>query len=31
VKRIEELIGCPVSLISVGPAREQTIIVKPIF
>ncbi len=31
VKRIEELLGCPVSLISVGPAREQTIVVKPIF
>lgn len=31
VKKIEELTGCPVSLISVGPAREQTIMVRPIF
>ena len=31
VKKMEKLIGCPVSIISVGPAREQTIIVKPIF
>jgi adenylosuccinate synthase len=29
-KRIEELIGCPISLISVGASREQTIIVSPI-
>jgi adenylosuccinate synthase len=31
VKKLEELIGCPISLVSVGPAREQTIMVKPIF
>jgi len=31
VSRIEELIGCPVSLISVGEAREQTIWKKPIL
>jgi len=31
VKKLEELIGCPVSLVSVGPAREQTIMVRPIF
>ena len=30
VRRIEELIGCPVSIVSVGPDREQTIIVRPI-
>ena len=30
IRRIEELIGCPVSSISVGPRREQTIMVKPI-
>ncbi|MEE8469965.1 MAG: adenylosuccinate synthase [Dehalococcoidia bacterium] len=29
VRRIEELVRCPVSLISVGPRREQTIMVKP--
>jgi adenylosuccinate synthase len=31
VKKLEELIGCPVSLVSVGPSREQTIMVIPIF
>jgi adenylosuccinate synthase len=31
VKKIEELIGRPVSLISVGPAREQTIMVERIL
>ena len=31
VKRLEELIGCPFDLISVGPRREQTIEVKPIL
>lgn len=30
VRRMEELISCPVSLISVGPGREQTIMVRPI-
>jgi len=30
VRRVEELTGCSVSLISVGPEREQTIMVKPI-
>ncbi len=30
VKRIEELIGCPACLVSVGPGREQTIMVRPI-
>lgn len=30
VRKIEELVGCPVSLISVGPRREQTITVRPI-
>jgi len=28
VRRLEDLIGCPASLISVGPDREETIIVK---
>jgi adenylosuccinate synthase len=31
VKRLEELIGCPASLISVGMKREQTIQKMPIF
>jgi adenylosuccinate synthase len=31
VKRLEELIGCPASLISVGQRREQTIQKMPIF
>ena len=31
VKRIEDLIGCPTSLISVGPRREQTIVRQSIF
>lgn len=30
VRRIEELIGCPASIISVGADREQTIMVSPI-
>jgi adenylosuccinate synthase len=29
LRRIEELIGCPASIISVGPERKQTIMVKP--
>ena len=31
VRRIEELLGCPVGLISVGPSREQTIEVAPLL
>ena len=31
VKRLEEIIGCPASLISVGKSREQTIVRKSIF
>jgi adenylosuccinate synthase len=31
IKRLEELIGCPVSLISVGQRREQTIVRKELF
>jgi adenylosuccinate synthase len=30
VKKLEELLGCPVSMVSVGPARDQTIMVRPI-
>ena len=31
IRRVEEVLGCPVDLISVGPEREQAIIVNPIF
>jgi len=31
IRRVEQLLGCPVDLISVGPSREQAIIVNPIF
>ncbi len=31
IKRVEQLLECPVDLISVGPSREQAIIVNPIF
>ena len=30
VRRLEELIGCPASIISVGPERNQTIMVRSI-
>ncbi len=31
VRKIEELSGCPVAVISVGPAREQSIMVSPVL
>ncbi len=31
VRRLEELVGCPVAIISVGPGREQSIIVNPLL
>ncbi|MEE8419553.1 MAG: adenylosuccinate synthase [Dehalococcoidales bacterium] len=31
IDRLEELIGCPVDFISVGSAREQTIMKKPVW
>ncbi|HJX69818.1 MAG TPA: adenylosuccinate synthase [Dehalococcoidia bacterium] len=31
VKRLEELITCPIDIISVGPRREQTIMVRPVL
>lgn len=31
IRRVEALLECPVDLISVGPEREQAIIVNPIF
>ena len=30
VRRIEELVGCPINLISTGPRREETILLQPI-
>ena len=31
IQRVEKLLECPVDLISVGPEREQIVIVNPIF
>ena len=31
VNRIQELIGCPAQIISTGPNREETILIKPII
>jgi adenylosuccinate synthase len=31
VQCIEELLGCPVQIISTGPSRHETIQVKPVF
>ena len=31
VRRIEEVIGCPIDLISTGPRRDETIVVRPII
>jgi adenylosuccinate synthase len=31
VQRIEELVGCPIDMVSVGPEREQAIIINPII
>jgi adenylosuccinate synthase len=31
VRRIEELVGCPIDMVSVGPEREQAIIINPII
>jgi adenylosuccinate synthase len=31
VKRLEEIIGCPASIVSIGKSREQTIVRKQIF
>jgi adenylosuccinate synthase len=31
VRRLEELIGCPIDIISVGPRREQTIMVRDVI
>ena len=31
VSRIEELVGCPVQIISTGPSRDETILVETVF
>ena len=31
LRRIEELINCPIVIFSVGPDREQTIVLREIF
>ena len=31
IKRIEELVHCPVIMFSVGPDRKQTIVLKEVF
>ena len=31
VRRIEELVGCPIHLISTGPQREETILIQPVL
>ena len=31
IKRIEELVGCPVHVVSTGPRRGETIVIKPIL
>jgi len=31
IKRIEELVGCPIDMVSVGPQREQAVIINPII
>ena len=30
VQRIQELVGCPIDMVSVGPEREQAVIINPI-
>jgi adenylosuccinate synthase len=31
IKRIEELVGCPIDMVSVGPRRDQAVIINPII
>ena len=31
VERLEQLLGCPIDVVSVGPGREQTIVRRPLF
>ncbi len=30
LRRLEEVLGCPIDMVSVGPRREETIMIKPI-
>jgi len=30
VRRLEELMGCPIDIISIGPRREESITIRPI-
>ena len=31
VQRIQELVGCPIDMVSVGPEREQAVVINPII
>ena len=31
VRRVEELVGCKVQVISTGPSRNETILVEPVI
>ena len=31
IKRLEQIVGCPIKIVSVGPGREQTIMVSPLL
>ena len=31
LERLQELIGCPIDMVSTGPGRDEAIVVKPIF
>ena len=31
IQRVEDLVGCPVQIISTGPSREETILVEPVL
>ena len=31
IQRVEDLVGCPVQIISTGPRREETILVEPVL
>ncbi len=30
LRKLEEIVGCPIDVVSVGPRREETIVIKPI-
>jgi adenylosuccinate synthase len=31
IRRIEDLVGCPVQIVSTGPSRAETILLSPVF